>query len=150
MDEEYSRLKAALDRGEPVPEEVGEWLLEQLSESKAVFAERDRLIGFHTYRLGNGKRYRGCERLLEYLAAEHPSVQDLAGLNCPIPQIRQLYNIAVANPPPKKVRRQKNSAGDNLREWQDERSGRTPAARIIDGVWRSFPELDAEDLENIG
>ena len=70
-------------------------------ESKAVFAERDRLIGFHADRLGNGKLYRGCERLLDYLAAEHPGVQDLTDLNCPIPQIRQLYNIAVGNAPPK-------------------------------------------------
>ena len=101
MAEEYSRLKAALDRGEPVPEEVGEWVLEQLAESDAVRAERDRLIGFHADRLGNGKLYRGCEHLLQYLAARHDSVQDLIDLNCPIPQIRRLYDIANANAPRK-------------------------------------------------
>ena len=101
MAEEYSRLKAALVHGEPVPDDVGEWLLEQLAESKAFFAERDRLIGVHAHRLGHGKLYRGCEHLLQYLAARHESVQDLTDLNCPIPQIRQLYNIAVANAPPK-------------------------------------------------
>ena len=33
------------------------------------------------------------------VAAEHESVQDLTGLNCPIPQSRRFYDIAVENLP---------------------------------------------------
>ena len=150
MVEKYIRLKAAVEHGEPLPNDVGEWVLVQLAESKAVLAERDRLIGFHADRLSNGKLYRGCQHLLVYLVAEHESLQDLIGLNCPIPQIRQLYNIAKANLPPRKVRGQNardySHEGDRRGQQDDCRGAgdRSTKPLVLDSFW--IPIVEDEPL----
>ena len=84
--------------------------------------------------------------MLEYLATELPSVQDLVNLNCDIPQIRRLYDIAKANPPVKMVRGQ--NAGDNSREWQDAPCGVEVLAKkphLIDEVWKPILAADGHD-----
>ncbi len=84
----------------------------------------------------------GSEHLHKYVEVEHLSVQDLLDLDCEIPQARRLYDIPIANPPPKKVSGQ-NAAGDNSREWRCDRSSAARKRRLIDEIWEPLPELDA-------